>query len=117
MEEQLRTEESKFCTTRGIADRTHLFYQEVERLDLPVRIKRVLRREDVRSVRELLIAICAERRIYQLGEISLRVIREILEKENLMPENFKESAMPVIPRLDLEAIIFKKLNSCENHLE
>ncbi len=117
MEEQLRAEESKFCMARGIADRTHLLYQEIERLNLPVKIERALQRGDVRTVRELLITICAARHIRQLGEGSIRYVRELLEKENLMPENFKESAMPVIPRLDLEAIIFQKLNSCENHLE
>ncbi len=117
MEEQLRAEESRFCKTRGIMDRTHLFYQEIERLNLPVKIERALQRGNVRTVRELLITICAARRVYQLGEGSIRVVSEILKRENLMPEDFQESEIPVIPQIDMEAIIFQRINLCENGRE
>ena len=45
------------------------------------------------------------------GTLSLDFARKILERENLLPENFKMSATPGIPQLDLEASVFQQINA------
>lgn len=113
MKEQLKTAESVFCTARGITDRTHIFYQGIECLDLPVKIDNSLKRAGIRTVRELLIFICSDGHARNFGGISFSLVCDRLKKENLLPENFSKCSIAPVPRLDLETIVFRKLNGYE----
>lgn len=78
----------------------------------PARINTALRWTDIQTVRELLIWICAGFRIRNLGEISIERIFEKLTAENLLPANFQVEVLPnSLPRLNIEAEVFGKLNS------
>lgn len=114
LEEQLRTEEFQYCLARGITDRTHIYYQGIECLNLPTKIYNPLKRANIRTVRDLLIFVCSARHIRNLGDVSMALVNVILEKENLLPEDYKKVDMGCIPQLDLELSIFQKLNSREH---
>ena len=109
---QLAEEEALYKQKRGICDKSHLFYQDVTALRFPARINTALRWTDIQTVRELLIWICAGFRIRNLGEISIERIFEKLPAENLLPANFQVEVLPnSLPRLNIEAEVFGKLNS------
>ncbi len=117
MEELLEAEETAFCAARGITDRTHIYYQGLEGLNLPANIDRMMSRANVQTVRDLLMVICSGRRVRGFGALSEAAVREILTRKNLLPENFKRPAWPPVPQLDLEAMIFRELNSYGNESE
>jgi len=114
MREMLKAEETAFCATRGITDRTHIYYQGIERLNLPIRIYHMMSLAGVQTVRDLLMVICSGQSVRNVGALSEAVVREILVKENLLPENFERPAWPRVPSLDLEAMIFQNLNAYGN---
>lgn len=113
LEEQCGTEENRFCAARGITDRTHIYYQEIECLNLPVRPYHSMKRAGIRTVRDALLFICSGQNIRGFGELSAESVRAALVKENLLPKGFKKRAAPNIPRLELEADIFRSLNACD----
>lgn len=117
MEEQLKTEEALFCAVRGVTDPTHIYYQGMERLNLPVRPYNSMKREGIRTVRDVLLFLCSGRRIRNFGARSEDTVIAALARENLLPEGFKRTAMPPIPKLALEAGIFRVLNACDRQDE
>ena len=111
---QLTEEESFYKQIRGICSSDHLFYQDIYELSFPMRIYRALKINQIHTVRELLIWTCAGFHIRSLGDISKKQIREKLTVENLLPVHFEIDPLPVsLPKLDIEAEIFRRLNSCE----
>lgn len=109
---RLLDEEEVYKQKRAIRDQSHLFYQNVSVLMFPARINTALRWTEIRTVRELLIWICAGFRIRNLGDISKARICDRLIAENLLPANFQvEMLSNSLPRLNIEYEVFRKLNS------
>jgi len=123
MQEMLKTEEAAYCAARGITDQTHLYYQDIERLNLTVRAEHMMRLDGVQDVRALLLVIASGRSVCvrNFGTGSEAATREILVREGFLPENYE---IPVwrywrepwrhVPLLDIEAMTFRDLNACEN---
>lgn len=111
---QLAEEETTYRQKRGICGSEHLFYQDIYELSFPIRIYRALKINQIHTVRELLIRICAGYHIRNLGDISKAQILEKLTMENLLPVHFEIEPLPAsLPQLNREAEIFRKLNSCD----
>lgn len=113
LEEQSRTEEARYCRARGIADPAHFYYQGIEKLNYsPLRMRHALERSGIHTIRDLLFYICvpSSRYVRDFGEVSMRFVRGIFEKEDLLPKNFKMDIAPNAPRLDIEANVFRRLN-------
>lgn len=113
LKRQFAAAEARYCAERGIANPAHIYYQGIKSLKLPPRMEKALTRSGFRTVRELLVFVCSPRSRYvrNFGTLSLDFARKILERENLLPENFKMSATPCIPQLDLEASVFQQINA------
>lgn len=114
LEEQLKAEEARFCKLREITDQTHIYYQKIEYLNLPVRTYNPLKRANIQTIRDLLIFVCSARHLRTFGEVSMALVSVILEKENLLPKGYIKDDKGGIPQLDLEVSIFQKLNFCEH---
>ena len=87
-------------------------YQGLEALHLPTKCYNPLSRNDVKTVREVLIFLCSSARIRNFGALSRTALREQLVRESLLPAGV---ALPCCnaetPRLDLEAEVFQALNT------
>ena len=111
---QLAEEETIYRQRREICSSNHIFYQDIYELSFPAKIQRALKINQIHTVRELLIWTCAGFHIRNLRDISKKQIREKLTVENLLPVHFEIDPLPVsLPKLDIEAEIFRRLNSCE----
>lgn len=114
LEEQLKTEEDQFCKLREITNEEHIYYQNIECLNLPTRTYNPLKRANIQTIRDLLIFVCSARHLRTFGDVSMALVSVILEKENLLPKGYIKDDKGCIPQLDLELSIFQKLNSCEH---
>lgn len=112
--ELLKAEESRFCRARDITDQDHIYYQGIDKLNLPTQPYNSLLRANIQTIRDLLIFVCSARHIRTFGDISMALVRVILEKEKLLPKDYEKTNMGCIPQIDLELSIFQKLNSCEH---
>lgn len=112
LRQQLRTEEQLYCERCGIASPAHLYYQELEALQLPAKLHNPLSRNNVKTVREVMIFLCSSAQIRNFGALSAAAVRERLARENLLTAN---GALPCCnvkaPRLDLEVQVFGSLNT------
>lgn len=112
LQKQLQTEERMYCERYGITSPMHLYYQGLDALHLPVKLHNPLRRNDVKTVRELLIFLCSSAHIRNFGALSKDAVWEHLARENLLP---KGEPLPCcnaeVPRLDLEVQVFQALNA------
>ena len=111
LRQQLRTEERIYCEHCGITPPAHLYYQGLEALHLPAKLHNPLNRNDVKTVREVIIFLCSSIRVRNFGALSGVALREHLARENLLPA---DGALPCCnaeaPRLDLEVQVFQALN-------
>lgn len=112
LQQQLQSEEGEYCARCGIADSSHLYYQNISGLNFPARIYNPLSKHGIRTVRDLVIFVCSSDRIRNFGELSAKAVCEILERERLIPENWEIQYCRYtnIPRLDVELNVFKTLN-------
>ena len=105
-------EEQIYCERCGITSSTHLYYQGLEVLHLPAKCYNPLSRNDVKTVREVLIFLCSSAQIRNFGALSATTVREHLAHVNLLPA---DGALPCCnaeaPRLDLEVQVFRALNT------
>lgn len=112
LQKQLQMEERMYCERCGITSPTHLYYQGLDALHLPVKLHNPLRRNDVKTVRELLIFLCSSAHIRNFGALSKAAVREHLAHENLLPIG---EPLPCCnaeaPHLDLEVQVFQALNA------
>ena len=112
LRQQLQTEEQIYCERCGIASPAHLYHQGLEALHLPAKLHNPLSRNDVKTVREVIIFLCSSVRIRNFGALSGAALREQLVRENLLPA---DGALPCCsakaPRLDLEVQVFRALNT------
>lgn len=112
LQKQLQTEERMYCERCGITSPMHLYYQGLDALHLPVKLHNPLRRDDVNTVRELLIFLCSSAHIRNFGALSRAALLEYFVRENLLPA---DGALPCCnaeaPRLDLEVQVFQALNA------
>lgn len=112
LRQRLQTEERLYCERCGITSPTHLYYQELEALQLPAKLRNPLNRSDIKTVREVLIFLCSSAQIRNFGALSGAALREHLVRENLLPA---DGALPCCnaeaPRLDLEVQVFHALNT------
>ena len=92
LRQQLQTEEQIYRERCGITSPTHLYYQGLEALQLPAKLRNPLSRN--------------------FGALSAASVREHLAHENLLPA---DGALPCCnaraPRLDLEVQVFRALNT------
>ena len=112
LQKQLQTEERIYRERCGITSPTHLYYQGLEALHLPVKLHNPLSRNDIRTVREVLIFLCSSAQIRNFGALSRAALLEYFVHENLLPA---DGALPCCnaeaPRLDLEVQVFGALNT------
>ena len=112
LRQQLQMEEQLYCERCGITSPAHLYYQGLEALQLPAKLRTPLNRNDIKTVREVLIFLCSSAQIRNFGALSAAAVRERLARENLLPAN---GALPCCnakaPRLDLEVQVFRALNT------
>ena len=84
----------------------------LEALHLPAKCYNPLSRNDVKTVREVLIFLCSSAQIRNFGALSAVAVREHLTRENLLPAG---GALPCCnakaPCLDLEVEVFRVLNT------
>ena len=115
MQEQLKTEEKAYCETRGIHDKSHLFYQDIASLGFPTRVLNPLTRAGLITVRDLVIYIGSSNRIRKIGELSCKLVCDKLVEINLLPaemeKDCRNNRFYNVSRLDEEVKVFKKLNS------
>lgn len=115
MQEQLITEEKSYCETRGIHDKSHLFYQDIASLGFPTRVLNPLMRAGLKTVRDLVIYIGSSNRIRKIGELSCKLVCDKLVEINLLPtemeKDCRNNRFYNVSRLDEEVKVFKKLNS------
>jgi len=107
-----KAKEQIYCERCGITSPTHLYYQGLEALHLPAKCYNPLSRNDVKTVREVLIFLCSSAQIRNFGALSATTVREYLAREKLLPAG---GALPCCnaktPRLDLEVEVFRTLNT------
>lgn len=112
LRQQLQTEEQIYRERCGITSPAHLYYQGLEALHLPAKCYNPLSRNDVKTVREVLIFLCSSAQIRNFGALSATTVREHLAREKLLPAG---GALPCCnakaPRLDLEVEVFRTLNT------
>lgn len=112
LRQQLQKEEQLYCERCGITSSMHLYYQGLDALHLPAKLRNPLSRNDVNTVREVLIFLCSSARIRNFGALSRAALRDHLAQENLLPA---DGALPCCnaeaPRLDLEVQVFRALNT------
>ncbi len=112
LRQQLQTEEQIYCERCGITSPTHLYYQGLESLQLPAKPYNPLSRNDIRTVREVIIFLCSSAQIRNFGALSAAAVRERLARENLLTT---DGTLPCCnaeaPRLDLEVQVFQTLNT------
>lgn len=115
MQEQLKTEEKAYCETRGIHDKSHLFYQDIASLGFPTRVLNPLTRAGLKTVRDLVIYIGSSNRIRKIGELSCKLVCDKLVEINLLPaemeKDCRNNRFYNVSHLDEEVKVFKKLNS------
>ena len=115
MQEQLKTEEKAYCETRGIHDKSHLFYQDIASLGFPTRVLNPLTRAGLKTVRDLVIYIGSSNRIRKIGELSYKLVCDKLVEINLLPaemeKDCRNNRFYNVSHLDEEVKVFKKLNS------
>ena len=111
LRQQLRTEERIYRERCGITSPTHLYYQGLEAMQLPAKLRNPLSRNDIKTVREVIIFLCSSAQIRNFGALSRTALREYLASENLLPA---DGTLPCCnaeaPRLDLEVQVFWALN-------
>ena len=101
-----------YCERCGITSPTHLYYQGLEALHLPAKLHNPFSRNDVKTVREMLIFQCSSAQIRNFGALSRAALREHLAQENLLPADGKLPCCNAkAPRLDLEVEVFRTLNT------
>lgn len=114
-QEQLKSEEKAYCETRGIHDKSHLFYQDIASLGFPTRVLNSLTRAGLKTVRDLVIYIGSSNRIRKIGELSCKLVCDKLVEINLLPaemeKDCRNNRFYNVSRLDEEVKVFKKLNS------
>ena len=114
-QEQLKSEEKAYCETRGIHDKSHLFYQDIASLGFPTRVLNPLTRAGLITVRDLVIYIGSSNRIRKIGELSCKLVCDKLVEINLLPaemeKDCRNNRFYNVSRLDEEVKVFKKLNS------
>ena len=112
LRQQLRTEERIYRERYGVTSPTHLYYQGLEALQLPAKLRNPLSRNDIKTVREVLIFLCSSAQIRNFGALSAAAVREQLAREKLLPA---DGALPCCnakaPRLDLKVQVFRALNT------
>ena len=112
LRQQLQTEERLYCERCGMSSPAHLYYQGLEALYLPAKLRNPLSRNDIKTVREVIIFMCSFARIRNFGALSAAAVREHLAHENLLPA---DGTLPCCnaeaPRLDLEVQVFRALNT------
>ena len=112
LRQQLQTEEQIYCERCGIASPAHLYHQGLEALHLPAKLHNPLSRNDVKTVREVIIFLCSSARIRNFGALSGAALREQLVRENLLPaDGMLPCCNAKAPRLDLEVQVFRALNT------
>lgn len=112
LQKQLQTEERMYCERCGITSPMHLYYQGLDALHLPVKLHNPLRRNDIKTVRELLIFLCSSAHIRNFGALSKAAVQERLTHENLLPVGeLLPCCNAEAPRLDLEVQVFGALNT------
>jgi len=111
LRQQLRTEEQIYRERCGITSLAHLYYQELEAMQLPAKLRNPLSRNNIKTVREAIIFLCSSAQIRNFGALSAAAVRERLARENLLPA---DGVLPCCnaeaPRLDLEMQVFRALN-------
>ena len=112
LRQQLQTEERLYCERCGITSPAHLYYQELEALHLPAKLHNPFSRNDVKTVREVIIFLCSSARIRNFGALSRAALWEHFARENLLPA---DGELPCCnaeaPHLDLEVQVFRALNT------
>ena len=112
LRQQLQTEERLYCDRCGITSPTHLYCQGLEAMQLPAKLRNPLSRNDIKTVREVIIFLCSSAQIRNFGALSRTALREYLASENLLPA---DGTLPCCnaeaPRLDLEVQVFWALNT------
>ena len=112
LRQQLWAEERTYRERCGITSPTHLYYQGLDALQLPAKLRNPLSRNDIKTVREVMIFLCSSAQIRNFGALSAAAVREQLARENLLPV---DGALPYCnaeaPRLDLEVQVFRALNT------
>lgn len=112
LQKQLQTEERMYCERCGITSPMHLYCQGLDALHLPVKLHNPLCRNDVKTIRELLIFLCSSTHIRNFGALSKAAVQEYLAHENLLPTGEPLPCCNVeAPRLDLEVQVFQALNA------
>ena len=112
LRQQLQIEERLYCERCGITSPTHLYYQGLEALHLPAKLHNPFSRNDVMTVREMLIFQCSSAQIRNFGALSRAALREHLAQENQLPADGKLPCCNAkAPRLDLEVEVFRTLNT------
>lgn len=112
LRQQFQTEERIYRERCGIISPAHLYYQGLEALHLPAKLHNPLRRNDVKTVRELLIFLCSSAHIRNFGALSKAAVQERLTHENLLPVGeLLPCCNAEAPRLDLEVQVFRALNT------
>ena len=104
-----------YYITDGFEARTAYLQRQLqteEQLYLPAKCYNPLSRNDVKTVREVLIFLCSSAQIRNFGALSATTVREYLTREKLLPA---DGALPCCnakaPRLDLEVQVFRALNT------
>lgn len=101
-----------YCERCGITSPAYFYYQGLEALHLPAKLHNPLSRNDVKTIREVLIFLCSSAQIRNFGALSRAVLRKYFVRENLLPA---DGTLPCCnaeaPRLDLEAEVFQTLNT------
>lgn len=112
LQQQLQAEERLYCERCGITSPAHLYYQGLEALHLPAKLHNPFSRNDVKTVREVLIFQCSSAQIRNFGALSRAALREYFVCANLFPA---DGELPCCnaeaPRLDLEVQVFRALNT------
>lgn len=112
LQKQLQTEERIYRERCGITSPAHLYYQGLEALHLPAKLHNPLCRNDVKTIRELLIFLCSSAHIRNFGALSKAAAWEHLLHENLLPAGRTQPCCNAeTPRLDLEVQVFQALNA------
>ena len=112
LRQQLQTEERLYRERCGITSPAHLYYQGLEALQLPAKLYNPLSRNDIRTVREVIIFLCSSAQIRNFGALSAAAVRKRLARENLRPtDGTLLYCNARAPRLDLEVQVFRALNT------
>lgn len=119
LQQRLKEEKEIFFKKKGIRDSSHLYYASIENLDLSVRTRAALKRNEIVSVEELIPRIPYRnwyRDIRSIGEGQAGEIIKVLQRGKLLPENYNEIIWEPMPGLDEELFAFQSLNLQEKQI-